>query len=260
MKMKDNTKIWILLLVVFGMALVFLQKGYQDAVKTDLTDTFAPMSTAHYFGTDHLGRDIYSLMVDGAGRTMMTILIASFLSLCTGVFIGTWGAYFGGTIETVLQFAVDILMIIPSFILALIISAVMGLNPLTAGITLGISGIGDYANQAMILTKQVKMRTFIFNEKAMGIPSFQIISRHIIPNILPPILAALGNRASSIAIQYASLSFIGLGADLTKPDWGALLYQYRVYIIDKPMLLFWPGISIFVLAFTFHLIFDAREE
>lgn len=245
----------VLLLICFPL----LKNGYQDAVKTDLTDIFAPMSAAHYFGTDHLGRDLYSLMADGAVRTISTILIASSIALIFGVALGTIGAYYGGFAETAVQFLTDILMIIPSFILALIIAAMMGLTPVSAGITLGISGIGDYANQAMILTKNVKYRGFILNEKSMGIGSLHIVFRHIIPNIIAPILTALGNRSSSIALQYASLSFIGLGADLTKPDWGALLYQYRIYIIDRPSLLFWPSLSIFSLAFVLHVFFDAKE-
>ena len=111
----------------------------------------------------------------------------------------------------------------------------------------------------MILTKQIKNRGFILSEKALGIPSSMIMTRHILPNIITPILAALGSTVSSIALQYASLSFIGLGADITKPDWGALLYQYRVYIIDKPLMIFFPCMAIFSLAYASFVIFDDRE-
>lgn len=256
-------KSWLWMIAIAVALPVFfplLKAGYQDAIRTDMRDTFAPMSSQHYFGTDHLGRDIYSLMADGALRTLLTIAIASGIALSIGVLIGTLGAYYGGAVETAVQFLADILMIIPSFILALIISAMMGLSPISAGITLGISGIGDYANQAMILTKGIKHRGFIVNERSMGISSLHIILFHTIPNIIVPILTAFGNRASAIALQYASLSFIGLGADLTKPDWGALLYQYRIYIIDRPGLLFWPSASIFLLAFTLHRIFDTKER
>ena len=85
------------------------------------------------------------------------------------------------------------------------------------------------------------------------------MTRHILPNIITPILAALGSMVSAIALQYASLSFIGLGSDITKPDWGALLYQYRVYIIDRPSMLFFPSMAIFSLAFISYVIFDDRE-
>lgn len=257
--MKKTGFILMIGVVLLFFCFPFLENGYRDAIKTDLTDTFAPMSAAHYFGTDHLGRDLYSLIADGAVRTLSTIFIASSIALGVGVWIGTLGAYYGGLAETIVQFLTDILMIIPSFILALILAAMMGLSPLSAGITLGISGVGDYANQAMILTKNVKHRGFILSEQSMGIGSMHIVFRHIIPNIITPILTSLGNRASAIALQYASLSFIGLGADLTKSDWGALLYQYRIYIIDRPVLLFWPSLSIFSLALVLHLLFDAKE-
>lgn len=252
-------KRYLLCIFITLVILIMIVTGYKDSVKTNLSDTFTPISMEHYFGTDHLGRDIFSLIVDGAVRTLATVLIASIISVFFGLILGMIGGYFGKTLETIIVFFTDMLMIVPSFIMALIISAIFGLNPVTAGITLGITGIGTYTNQAMILTRQVKNRGFILSEKALGIPSFLIMTRHILPNIITPILAALGSMVSAIALQYASLSFIGLGSDITKPDWGALLYQYRVYIIDKPSMLFFPSMAIFSLAFISYVIFDDRE-
>lgn len=252
-------KRYLLYILIALAIIVMIITGYKDSVKTNLSDTFAPISLNHYFGTDHLGRDIFSLIVDGAVRTFATVFIASAISVFFGLILGMMGGYFGKTLETIIVFFTDMLMIVPSFIMALIISAIFGLNPVTAGMTLGITGIGTYTNQSMILTRQVKSRGFILSEKALGIPPFFIMTRHILPNIITPILAALGSMVSAIALQYASLSFIGLGADITKPDWGALLYQYRVYIIDKPMLLFFPCMAIFSLAYASYMIFDNKE-
>lgn len=254
--MKKRYLLYILPVILITIMIV---TGYRDSVKTNLSGTFAPISFEHYFGTDHLGRDIFSLIVDGAVRTLATVVIASLISVSFGLILGMLGGYFSKSLEIVIVFFTDMLMIVPSFIMALIISAIFGLNPVTAGITLGITGIGTYTNQAMILTRQVKNRGFILSEKALGIPSSMIMTRHILPNIITPILAALGSMVSSIALQYASLSFIGLGADITKPDWGALLYQYRVYIIDKPSMLFFPCMAIFSLAYASFVIFDDRE-
>jgi len=252
-------KRYLLYILPVILIIIMIVTGYRDSVKTNLSGTFAPISFEHYFGTDHLGRDIFSLIVDGAVRTLATVVIASLISVSFGLILGMLGGYFGKSLEMVIVFFTDMLMIVPSFIMALIISAIFGLNPVTAGITLGITGIGTYTNQAMILTRQVKNRGFILSEKALGIPSSMIMTRHILPNIITPILAALGSTVSSIALQYASLSFIGLGADITKPDWGALLYQYRVYIIDKPLMIFFPCMAIFSLAYASFMIFDDRE-
>ena len=252
-------KRYLLYILPIILIIIMIVTGYRDSVKTNLSETFAPISLKHYFGTDHLGRDIFSLIVDGAVRTLATVFIAYAISVSFGLVLGMLGGYFGKSLEIVIVFFTDMLMIVPSFIMALIISAIFGLNPVTAGITLGITGIGTYTNQTMILTRQVKNRGFILSEKALGIPSFMIMTRHILPNIITPILAALGSTVSSIALQYASLSFIGLGADITKPDWGALLYQYRVYIIDKPLMIFFPCMAIFSLAYASFMIFDDRE-
>lgn len=252
-------KRYLLYILPVILIIIMIVTGYRDSVKTNLSGTFAPISFEHYFGTDHLGRDIFSLIVDGAVRTLATVVIASLISVSFGLILGMLGGYFGKSLEIVIVFFTDMLMIVPSFIMALIISAIFGLNPVTAGITLGITGIGTYTNQTMILTRQIKNRGFILSEKALGIPSSMIMTRHILPNIITPILAALGSTVSSIALQYASLSFIGLGADITKPDWGALLYQYRVYIIDKPLMIFFPCMAIFSLAYASFVIFDDRE-
>ena len=252
-------KRYLLYILPVVLIVIMIVTGYRDSVKTNLSETFAPISLKHYFGTDHLGRDIFSLIVDGAVRTLATVFIASTISVSFGLVLGMLGGYFGKSLEIIIVFFTDMLMIVPSFIMALIISAIFGLNPVTAGITLGITGIGTYTNQAMILTRQIKNRGFILSEKALGIPSSMIMTRHILPNIITPILAALGSTVSSIALQYASLSFIGLGADITKPDWGALLYQYRVYIIDKPLMIFFPCMAIFSLAYASFVIFDDRE-
>ena len=236
--MKKRYLLYILPIILIT---IMILTGYRDSVKTNLSETFAPISLKHYFGTDHLGRDIFSLIVDGAVRTLATVVIASLISVSFGLILGMLGGYFGKSLEIVIVFFTDMLMIVPSFIMALIISAIFGLNPVTAGI------------------RQVKNRGFILSEKALGIPSSMIMTRHILPNIITPILAALGSMVSSIALQYASLSFIGLGADITKPDWGALLYQYRVYIIDKPSMIFFPCMAIFSLAYASFMIFDDRE-
>ena len=156
-------KRYLLCIFITLVILIMIVTGYKDSVKTNLSDTFAPISMEHYFGTDHLGRDIFSLIVDGAVRTLATVLIASLISVFFGLILGMIGGYFDKTLETIIVFFTDMLMIVPSFIMALIISAIFGLNPVTAGITLGITGIGTYTNQAMILTRQVKSRGFILS-------------------------------------------------------------------------------------------------
>ena len=161
-------KRYLLYILPVILIIIMIVTGYRDSVKTNLSGTFAPISFEHYFGTDHLGRDIFSLIVDGAVRTLATVVIASLISVSFGLILGMLGGYFGKSLEIVIVFFTDMLMIVPSFIMALIISAIFGLNPVTAGITLGITGIGTYTNQTMILTRQIKNRGFILSEKALG--------------------------------------------------------------------------------------------
>ncbi|WP_050775458.1 ABC transporter permease subunit [Pseudoleptotrichia goodfellowii] len=93
----------------------------------------------------------------------------------------------------------------------------------------------------------------------LGAGNGRIIFRHILPNIIKPVFTSLGNNMSGISLQYASLTFIGLGSDINNPDWGTMLYQYRIYLFDYPMMLLWPSLGIFLIAFVSNRLFDDRE-
>lgn len=250
-------KVIYILIIIILLAFIILPRQNPQAV--NLHNTFANPSSEHYLGTDNLGRDIYSLIASGFLRTLTVISIASLISLTVGVTLGMIGGYFGKNLEIVIQFLTDMLLITPTFIVALLVTVVFGFNPIAIGLAIGISDIGSYSNQALILTKDFKQREFIQVEKVLGISNIQIIFRHIFPNIVSPILTTFSSKASSITLQFASLAFIGLGADVTSPDWGTMLYSYRIYITDKPLLVLWPTLAIFLLSISFHLLFDNRE-
>ena len=114
-------KRYLLYILPVVLIVIMVVTGYRDSVKTNLSETFAPISLNHYFGTDHLGRDIFSLIVDGAVRTLATVFIASAISVSFGLVLGMLGGYFGKSLEIIIVFFTDMLMIVPSFIIALII-------------------------------------------------------------------------------------------------------------------------------------------
>lgn len=228
----------------------------QSITKVDLAHALENPTAEHWFGTDNLGRDVFSLMVMGCARTLTVVFIATGISLLVGSIIGLLGGFFGGIVETIVQFIGDFSLVIPSFIAALIFTAIFGFNPVGLGVIFGIMGIGEYVIQVMILTKQLKVQEYIVGEYIIGVKSLSIIFKSIFPNLLNPLLTFLGNRASMVILGYAGLAYIGLGADVTNPDWGSMIYQYRMYIIDHPLLVIWPTAGIFVLSLFFHLMFD----
>lgn len=254
MKKKISISIFI------GFILLIMILPTKNIVAVNLDNTFQGISLAHPLGTDNLGRDVYSLMVEGCIRTLIVVLISTIISMTCGVILGMISGYFGGHIETAIQFLADFTLIIPSFISALVFTAIFGLTPVSVGVVLGLTNMGEYIIQVTSLTKSMKKMEFIKAEIVLGIPDYKIICKHILPNISKPLLTFMGNRASSVTLQYASLAFIGLGTDVTNPDWGTMLYQYRVYIINEPMLVLWPTLGIFLLALFFHVVFDNNES
>lgn len=250
-------KIIIIMSLIFIFMIDIFPMYDTDIIHLD--ETFQGISKEHILGTDHLGRDIFSLIVQGGVRTLMVVGIGSFTSLLFGMTLGLLSGYLEGIFETLVQFVTDLTMIIPSFILALTFTAIFGLSPVNIGIVLGITGIGAYVNQTASLTKNMKENEFILAARVLGNSDLRIMIKHIFPNIIRPIFTLFGNKASQISMQYASLSFIGLGTDLTEPDWGAMLFQYRVYIIDHPSIVLWPSMAIFIMAIIFQYIFDDQD-
>lgn len=251
-------KIAIVILFAVFIFLVVTQK-HMDMVPVDLTNKLAPMSFEHLMGTDVIGRDLYELMLVGCLRSFLVVMIAGTISLVVGVTVGILSGYFKGNISMVLQFFTDFLLIIPTFIVALLATAVFGLNPVSAGIALGLCQMGHFANHAAELTREIKEKEYISILRVMGYPEWRILFFHVLPGILPLVFPFFGAMASSNILQYASLAFIGLGGDITKPDWGTMLYEYRVYILNEPLLVLWPSLGIFLMAVIFQFLFDTKK-
>lgn len=255
MKKKSSPAVWILL----GFVLVLLLAPHPNYLKTDVVHTFAKPSAEHWFGTDHLGRDVYALIIAGGVRTLEVVGIATVLSFVSGTFLGMLAGYYGGFGESAIQFVSDFSMIIPSFVVAMVLSSLFGFHVGMAGLVFGIGQMGGYLNQACVLTQSLKSHEFVAAEKVLGLSDWQILLFHIFPNISRQLMIFMGNKAATVVNLYAGLAFIGLGTDITNPDWGTLLYQYRSYLTTYPLLVLWPTLFIAVLTICFHLIFDASE-
>jgi len=250
-------KQWICLgaLAAFMLFLAFSPR--QNIMSTDVLNMYAPSSAAHWLGTDNLGRDVYSLLVEGGLRTMEVVFLSAAISFFCGTALGLIAAFWGGLVRNVIQFIADYTLIIPSFIMAMVFSALFGFSPLMAGVVFGIGNMGEYVDQADKLAYVLKKQEFIDAEKVIGLGKLPILVFHVLPNICGQLLVFLGNKAANVVIQYSGLAFIGLGTDITKPDWGTLLYQYRIYMMSHPTLVIYPAAAITLLTVFFHVMFDS---
>ncbi len=244
--------------IVVGVA-VLLCMPHGDPNRVDLAATFLAPGPGHPLGTDNLGRDVWSRVVLGLSRTLTVMILATGLSALVGGLLGMIAGYLGGPTRALIMLATDLVLIVPTFVGALIFAALFGLTPVSAGIVLGLFGIGPYVNQACALTEAVRGRAFLQIETLLGTPTPVIVARHIAPAVMRPLAVYLGASAANAVLAYAGLAFIGLGVDTTLPDWGTMLYDYRVHLSDHPLLVLWPTLGIAILALSAHAVFDEAE-
>lgn len=258
--MSRRQKVMIALFTVFVLFLLFAPR--QSILKTDVLHTYEGPSRAHLLGTDNLGRDVWSLLLAGGARTLEVVFLAGGISFFAGTTLGMIAAFQGKAVRGIIQLAADFTLVVPSFIMAMVFSALFGFSPAGAGVIFGIGNMGQYVNQAYDLSEGLKSREFIDAERVVGLGKWRLLFFHVLPNIYRQLLVFLGNRAAGV-VQYAGLAFIGLGTDITNPDWGTLLYQYRAYLTTDPALVLYPTAAIAVLVLFFHFMFDStggREE
>lgn len=239
-----------LLLVTLLFAGGFWQPHDPDAV--DILNRHAGPSIPHLLGTDHLGRDLLSRLMVGGFRTAIVVLAVGAIGLVGGSLLGTLAALLGGWREVAILKASQVFIMVPTLIVALTAAAIFGLSPLSAGMALGLAAIGPLTMFTHALTRRVLSQPFMLGAEALGVRSSGKLFRHLLPNTLPSILTYVGNQSGSAAIAYASLAFIGLGADPSLPDWGGMLFEYRIFIFDNPMLVLWPTLTLAGTVFLFN--------
>lgn len=210
-------------------------------------------SPEHPFGWDHVGRDLLSRVIYGARVSLIVGLGASFVSVVIGVFIGSVAGYMGGWIDAVLSRLIDTLMSFPIIALLIVLSAVLGPSLITTVTVIGATTWARYARVVRGDVLSLKERDFIVAARALGSTERRIIWRHILPNLLGPVIVLASLGVGSIIILESALSFLGLGVRPPQPSWGGILADGRAFITLYPHISIAPGIMIVltVLVFTF---------
>ncbi len=260
-KQKNRKGVRRFLLIALALFILFFLVGPKYSIKSvDLSAKFLSPDSEHWLGTDNLGRDVYSLLASGGLRTLEVTFLGVAISFFLGVSLGLVSAFCNRFWHTVIQLAADLSLILPSFILALVFSAIFGFSPMLIGIVLGLGNMGDYIIQSHDLACGIKKQEFIEAERIVGLTDTGLIFFHIFPNIRRQLLVLLGNRIGGMIIQYAGLAYIGLGTDYSNPDWGSILYQYRSFLIPHPYLILAPAAAICFITVCAHGIFDSGEH
>ena len=225
--------------------------------KLNMMDSYQTPNLNHLFGTDEMGRDLFSRVLYGARYTLIIGLLATAMSAVLGIIRGAAAGYFGGIVETCLMRFLDIFQACPTLVLAMAFFAVFGTGVDKCILALGITGIPGFARLMRANILRIVNMEYIEAARTINCPTWKIILKHIIPNSVSPVIVEIAMTVSRNGLTSSSLSFLGLGVQPPKPEWGAMLSAARSYIRDYPHMVIIPGIFIVITVLSFNLIGDA---
>ena len=231
-----------------------------DPTRIDAARRLTSPSADAWLGTDNLGRDILSRLIWGARLSLGTAGAAAALILTIGVGAGMIAGFYGGLIDDLLMRVVDVLLAFPALILALAIAGVLG--PSITSVMIGIVAVA-WADYARVMRGQVlaaRERQYVESARATGAGNARILLRHVLPNVLPPILVLASLEMGGLILAISGLSFLGLGAQPPTPEWGAMLNDGRTFIAAAPQLMIYPGVAISLVVVGFNLLGDGLRD
>jgi len=231
-----------------------------DPIATSWSAVRKAPSMQYLFGTDEIGRDVLSRVVWGARASLLAGLVSVSISMALGVPVGLLAAYVGGWTDSLISRFTDAMLAVPFLILAIALAAFLGPSLSNAMIAIGVSATPIFIRLTRAQVLAMKVEDFVEAARAVGNPHWRIALRHILPNVLPPLIVQASLAIAAAIIAEASLSFLGLGQQPPAPSWGSMLNTAKNYVDNAPWMAVWPGLSIFLLVLSFNLLGDGLRD
>jgi peptide/nickel transport system permease protein len=248
-----------LLVMLFMAATADVLTPY-DPDYQDYTRILAPPSADNPFGTDEIGRDVYSRLVFGTRVSLEVGVVAVAMGVVTGVLIGLMAGYHRGWVENVLMRMMDALRAFPALVLALAITAVLGPGLINVMIAVGVVSVPTFARLTHAQTLSIREREYVLAARVIGVGSWRIMLRHICPNAVGAIIVQASLAVAFAILAEASLSFLGLGVRPPTASWGSMLRSGYQYLSKAPWLSLYPGGAIFIAVLGFNLLGDGLRQ
>lgn len=244
----------ILIIVLLASALAFIAPYDPDNI--NVVARLKKPSWNHFFGTDELGRDYFTRMLYGGRISLMVGFSSMIVSITIGTFVGTLSGFKGGIVDKVIMRAIDVLMCIPTFFLILIFNTYMKPSIKNVVIVIGIFGWMGIARIVRAETLSYKEREYVKAGRCLGAYDFQLILKHIIPNVMPTVIVASTINIAGAILTESALSFLGLGVQAPTSSWGSMLQTAQNYLDNSIYIALFPGMAILLTVLSFNIIGD----
>lgn len=263
MEKNRNTHFNILLILVIAIIAIAIfapSIATYDPNKAVLTESVKAPSNENWFGTDRMGRDLFSRVIYGSRTSISSTLILVSSVLILGGVLGTVAGYFGGTVDVIIMRFADMMVSFPGMALAIAIAGIMGPSITNAVIAITMVSWTKYARLARSLVLKSKHEDYVKAALISGTKAHHILLRYMMPSVLPTLIITSATDMGGMMLELAGFSFLGLGAQSTSIEWGYMLNEGRAYMASAPWLMLYPGLAIFITVVAFNLFGDSLRD
>ena len=254
--------IFLILAVLLILMAIFapVVTGGADPAKGSLKDAILPPSAGHIFGTDKMGRDIFTRVVYGARISLTAALSVVGLSFGIGTLLGLLSGYFRGVVDAIIMRIADMMVSFPGLVLAMAVAGILGTSIRNAVLAVAVVTWPKYARLARSLVLKIRDRDYVAAAVTTGSRHGYMLLRYMLPNALPTLVITAATDIGSLMLELAGLSFLGFGAVSPAPEWGLMLSDGRAYMQTAPWLMVFPGLAILITVVIFNMLGDGLRD
>ena len=246
----------VVLLAILIIAVLLAPLSPYDPYKLDASQKLQGISSSHWFGTDEYGRDYFTRTLYGGRVSLLVGFMSMIMTVVIGTSLGVFSGYVGGKVDMFLMSFTDIFLALPSMLLMVILNTFLKPGLPTLIVVLSLFSRASVARITRAETMSLKERDFVVATQNLGASNFRVIIKHIIPNILGPVIVAASLSVANAILMESSLSFLGLGVQIPRASWGSMLQGAQAHILDYPLLAVYPGVMILITVLSFNLLGD----
>lgn len=259
-KHKQFTLFLILAFVILGIAIFAPLIATKDPYLAVMSDSLMPPGGKYIFGTDKLGRDVFSRIIYGTRTSLTMTLCVVLVIFIVGTTLGVLAGFLGGVIDEIIMRFSDMMISFPGLVLAIAIAGLLGPSMVNAIIAITAVSWTKYARLARSLVIKIKSSQYIEAAYVIGTKKRNIITRYILPNILSTMIVTAATDIATMMLELAALSFLGFGAQAPTPEWGLMLNEGRTYLVKAPWLMIYPGVAIMIVVVVFNMLGDSIRD